>query len=284
MKRPPGLMMLHICGFGEEAARCGWVPANWTSLQTMPRISFEQLTIYWNSLRFCHQLTTCDCTIQRYWRPYGVLLRAAARWDELVCVPLLFISLGASARTPIALSTAGSRGQPLRSVLYHNVSLLYDFYSTSTPQSRQTMSICRVSLGPCAGNSTNTNTTSMSVQILVTRCRHVRILVPWHLPPTSISPSILTSPFKTIDPIPEASSILDLLLAAHKYRVYAAISSCKNALRPMIPAHSLPILSMALRWKDRLLIDEAAERAVAPLYSRWTLCVWRFGPYTIALG
>ncbi|PBK65994.1 hypothetical protein ARMSODRAFT_960924, partial [Armillaria solidipes] len=61
--------------------------------------------------------------------------------------------------------------------------------------------------------------------------------------------------------------LLPLAEAAHKYRVYAAISSCKNALRPMIPAHSLPILSMALRWKDRLLIDEAAERAVAPLYT-----------------
>ncbi|KAK0207654.1 hypothetical protein IW262DRAFT_1418542 [Armillaria fumosa] len=89
------------------------------------------------------------------------------------------------------------------------------------------------------------------------------------------------------DPLPESSRILELLFrflynepqpdlaeltfavllplaeAAHKYRVYAAISSCKNALRPLIPAHSLPILSAALRWKDRLLVDEAAKHAIA---------------------
>ncbi len=89
------------------------------------------------------------------------------------------------------------------------------------------------------------------------------------------------------DPLPESSRILEVLLkflynepqpdlaeltfavllqlaeAAHKYRVYAAISSCKNALRPLIPAHSLPILSAALRWKDRLLVNEAAKHAIA---------------------
>ncbi|PBK98947.1 hypothetical protein ARMGADRAFT_484334 [Armillaria gallica] len=39
--------------------------------------------------------------------------------------------------------------------------------------------------------------------------------------------------------------------------------SCKNALRPLIPAHSLPIPSAALRWKYRLLVDEAAKHAIA---------------------
>ncbi|KAK0238441.1 hypothetical protein EDD85DRAFT_826847, partial [Armillaria nabsnona] len=57
--------------------------------------------------------------------------------------------------------------------------------------------------------------------------------------------------------------LLQLAEAAHKYRVYAAISSCKNALRPLIPAHSLPIPSAALRWKYRLLIGEAAKHAIA---------------------
>ncbi|PBK98919.1 hypothetical protein ARMGADRAFT_1073853 [Armillaria gallica] len=57
--------------------------------------------------------------------------------------------------------------------------------------------------------------------------------------------------------------LLPLTEAAPKYRVYAAISSCKNALRPLIPAHSLPILSAALGWKDRLLVDEEAKHAIA---------------------
>ncbi|KAK0440915.1 uncharacterized protein EV420DRAFT_1126065 [Desarmillaria tabescens] len=57
--------------------------------------------------------------------------------------------------------------------------------------------------------------------------------------------------------------LLPLAEAAHKYRVYAAISSCRNAIRCLIPAHSLPILSAALKWKDRSLVDEAAKHTIA---------------------
>ncbi|PBK99282.1 hypothetical protein ARMGADRAFT_497064 [Armillaria gallica] len=46
-----------------------------------PSILIPRTVIDWNSLRFCHQLTTCDCTIQRYRRPYGVLLRVGRARD-----------------------------------------------------------------------------------------------------------------------------------------------------------------------------------------------------------
>ncbi|KAK0203175.1 hypothetical protein DFS33DRAFT_1236193, partial [Desarmillaria ectypa] len=89
------------------------------------------------------------------------------------------------------------------------------------------------------------------------------------------------------DPLPESSRTLELLFqflynepqpdlaeltfavllplaeAAHKYRIYAAISSCKNALRPLIPDHSLPILSAALRLEDRSLVDKADKHTIA---------------------
>ncbi|KAK0457378.1 uncharacterized protein EV420DRAFT_1217604, partial [Desarmillaria tabescens] len=56
--------------------------------------------------------------------------------------------------------------------------------------------------------------------------------------------------------------LLLLAEAAHTYQVYATFSPCKNAVRPLIPAHLLTVLGAAFEWKDRSLVDEAAKHTI----------------------